>query len=335
MPTYRVSAAPLVLPALLIATAGALAGVAAAASILILEQRHLAPPANLAIASGVALVVGLLIMLPLMLRLHTLGGILAVLARGTHGPHVPDAPQRTWPLGALYVSVAAIRARLDEGDARERQAAELREQALRQAREAAAGEERNRLARELHDTLAHTLSAVSVQLSALEVLWDNDPAAARQTLLQTRQLTRTGLDEARRALHELRAQPIEELGFVLALQRLAERAAQRGGLALTFAAPPSLWGLRPEVEQHLYRIAEEALNNVVRHANARHLTVSLAQDAAGTHLAITDDGRGFDPTTGAAGHYGLTGMHERAFLIGASVTLTSEPDRGTTLRVRC
>jgi signal transduction histidine kinase len=195
--------------------------------------------------------------------------------------------------------------------------------------------ERNRLARELHDTLAHTLSAVSVQLNALEVLWDSDPAAARATLQQTRQLTRGGLDEARRALHELRAQPVEELGLALALQRLAERAAQRAGLRLIFSAPPRVVGLRPEVEQHLYRIAEEALNNVVRHANARQLTVTLAQDAAGAALlTIADDGHGFDPAQGATGHYGLTGMRERAFLIGAMLEIQSQPRRGTTVRVR-
>jgi signal transduction histidine kinase len=102
-------------------------------------------------------------------------------------------------------------------------------------------------------------------------LWDTDAAAARKALQQTRELTRNGLDEARRALHELRARPVEELA--LALQRLAERAAHRAGLRLTFSAPPYVVGIRPEVEQHLYRVAEEALNNVVRHANARQLTV--------------------------------------------------------------
>ncbi len=195
--------------------------------------------------------------------------------------------------------------------------------------------ERNRLARELHDTLAHTLSAVSVQLNALEVLWDSDPAAARATLQQTRHLTRTGLDEARRALHELRAQPVEELGLGLALQRLSERAAERAGLRLTFSAPPRLWGLRPELEQHLYRIAEEALNNVVRHANARRLTVSLAQQAGATLLTISDDGKGFDPARSSQGHYGLTGMRERAFLMGATLEVRSQPQKGTTIRVRC
>ncbi|HKS69618.1 MAG TPA: histidine kinase, partial [Ktedonobacterales bacterium] len=103
--------------------------------------------------------------------------------------------------------------------------------------------ERNRIAREMHDTLAHTLSAVSVQLEALDVLWDRDPAAARRALGEMRETTRGGLDEARRALHALRAAPVEELGLVLALRRLGEAAAERGGMRLECDLPPRVSGL--------------------------------------------------------------------------------------------
>jgi signal transduction histidine kinase len=212
--------------------------------------------------------------------------------------------------------------------------------------------ERNRLARDLHDTLAHTLSAVSVQLKALDVLWDSDPAAARATLRQTQELTRGGLDEARRALRGLRASPVEELGLALALRRAGEQAAERGGLALSFSAPVQLTGLRPEVEQQLYRIGEEAINNVVRHARARRLWVTLAQERGETTLTVADDGAGFDPAhaagqsqarhtspifpggTGGMGHYGLTGMRERAVLLDATLEVRSWPGKGTTIVVR-
>jgi signal transduction histidine kinase len=207
--------------------------------------------------------------------------------------------------------------------------------------------ERNRLARDLHDTLAHTLSAVSVQLKALDVLWDSDPAAARATLRQTQDLTRGGLDEARRALRGLRASPVEELGFALALRRAAEQAAERGGLMLAFTCPLQLTGLRPETEQHLYRIGEEAINNVVRHALARRLWVTLTQATDETALAIADDGVGFDPAhaagqsqarhpapTGGTGHYGLTGIRERALLLDAALDVRSRPGQGTTIAVR-
>jgi signal transduction histidine kinase len=211
--------------------------------------------------------------------------------------------------------------------------------------------ERNRLARDLHDTLAHTLSAVSVQLKALDVLWDSDPAAARATLQQTQELTRGGLDEARRALRGLRASPVEELGLALALRRAAEQAAERGGLTLGFSSPLQLTGLRSDVEQQLYRIGEEAINNVVRHARARRLWVTLVQERGATTLTVADDGAGFDATraaghsqsywrhtsptlTGGTGHFGLTGMRERAVLLDAALDVRSRPGQGTTVVVR-
>jgi signal transduction histidine kinase len=201
----------------------------------------------------------------------------------------------------------------------------------------AATRERNRLARDLHDTLAHTLSAVSVQLKALDVLWDRDPEAARRTLRATHELTRTGLDEARRALHALRTGAVEELGLTLALRRAAEQAAERAQARLEFAAPDQLSGLRADVEQHLYRIGEEALNNTARHARARTLRVALARRGGGVELTVADDGAGFDADhLGAprAGHFGLTGMRERAALIDATLEVRSAPGRGTVVTVR-
>jgi signal transduction histidine kinase len=198
----------------------------------------------------------------------------------------------------------------------------------------AVSRERNRIAREMHDTLAHTLSAVSVQLKALEVLWESNPGEARRVLRATDDLTRSGLDEARRALHALRASPIEEMGLALALRRAAEEAKTRAGFALTFSAPPQIGGLRPEVEQHLYRIGEEAINNVARHADARNVAVTLAQKGVATLVTIQDNGCGFDAGRAAqAGHFGLTGMRERASLIEARLEVESRPHGGTTVRV--
>ena len=149
--------------------------------------------------------------------------------------------------------------------------------------------ERNRIAREMHDTLAHTLSAVSVQLKALEVLWDSDPGEARRVLRATDDLTRSpGWTR--------RDEPCMRCGRVLSRRwvwrwrysRAAEEAKARAGFALTFSAPPQISGLRPEVEQHLYRIGEEAINNVARHANARH--VAHHAGAEGRRDAADDSG---------------------------------------------
>jgi signal transduction histidine kinase len=191
--------------------------------------------------------------------------------------------------------------------------------------------ERNRLARELHDTLAHTLSAVSVQLGALEVLWEQDPSSARAALRETQDLTREGLQEARRALHALRSAPLEDLGLTLAVERLAKKAAERGGLALTLDLPERISGLAGDAEQHVYRAAEEAVNNVVRHAGARALFVSLKRAGASVCLTVRDDGMGFDPAAVRDGHYGLTGLRERAALAGGTLALNSSPGAGTEL----
>jgi signal transduction histidine kinase len=194
--------------------------------------------------------------------------------------------------------------------------------------------ERNRLARELHDTLAHTLSAINVQLNALDVLWDSSPDAAREKLKQTQELTRSGLNEARRALHALRASPIEELGLILSLQKAAQTAAERAGAELTITLPPQLNNLPPDVEQQLYRVAEEALNNVVRHARARHIGLVLAQNGATLTLTIRDDGSGFDASqTPLDGHYGIAGMKERAALVNGTLNVQSETGRGTIVQM--
>jgi signal transduction histidine kinase len=194
--------------------------------------------------------------------------------------------------------------------------------------------ERNRMARELHDTLAHTLSAVNMQLKALEVTLEGDPTAARQRLHQIQDLTRTGLNEARRSLHALRASPLEDLGLVLALERQAQQTAERAGLQLRLDLPPQLNGLRPEVEQTLYRIAEEAMNNVARHALATHLIVALRPEGTRLRLVIMDNGIGFDSASAPPdGHFGLTGMGERAMLIDGDLRIDSQPGRGTRIEL--
>ncbi len=192
--------------------------------------------------------------------------------------------------------------------------------------------ERNRMARELHDTLAHTLSGVNVQLKALGVMLESDPETARTYLAEIQATTRTGLHEARRALHDLRSNPVGELGLVLALQRLAQQAAERGGLQLSLDLPPMVTGLTPQVEQNLYRIAEAAINNTLRHAGASLLKLSLTPSPL--TLTVADDGKGFAMADFAAnGHYGLKGMYERALLIDGELTVESESGSGTRIAI--
>jgi len=198
----------------------------------------------------------------------------------------------------------------------------------------ATSRERNRLARELHDTLAHTLSAVAVQLEATSALWDDDPPTARAMLEQSLAATREGLSEARRAIHALRAAPLQDLGLALAIRTLAQSVAARAGLALDLHAPERIDDLEPEIEQAMYRIANETLTNVTRHAGARRLTVRLDQTDSQLTLTISDDGCGFDAASPPHDdQYGLQGMRERAEMIGGTLEIESQPGEGTTVRL--
>jgi signal transduction histidine kinase len=216
-----------------------------------------------------------------------------------------------------------------------RQAAALDERNRKLAEYASAVEqlaitqERNRLARELHDTLAHSLSAVAVQIEAAQALSEIDAAGGQKMLDQALQSTRNGLTEARRSVHALRASPLQDLGLSLAVRDLAESAAARAGLKLNFYIGSQLENLGPEVEQCLYRMAQEALTNVARHARATSVEVALARENGRVRLTVTDNGRGFDPATVGGTRLGLKGLRERAETVGGALLVESEKDRGT------
>ena len=190
--------------------------------------------------------------------------------------------------------------------------------------------ERNHMARELHDTLAHTLTGLSVTLETVKAYWDVDAPKARNLLDNALETTRTGVEETRRALKSLRASPLEDMGLKLALQKMAKSAAVRANLDLELALPDSMPNLAPDVEQCLYRIAQEAVENVTHHANAQHLWLSLEDSAESLLLTVKDDGAGFDPRNKVAtGHFGLIGMKERAELAGGRLTIESQKGKGT------
>jgi signal transduction histidine kinase len=194
--------------------------------------------------------------------------------------------------------------------------------------------ERNRMSRELHDTVVHTLSGLSVQLETASAYWEVEPATARRLLDQSLDATRLGVQETRLALKALRASPLEDLGLVLALQQLTAAAAERAKLRLDVSLPDKTLSLPPDVEQCLYRITQEAVENVVHHANAQHLVVKLTMQPDEILLVIQDDGIGFNPEARMpAGHFGLKGMQERAVLAGGRLSITSHPAQGTIIRL--
>lgn len=198
----------------------------------------------------------------------------------------------------------------------------------------ATSRERNRLALELHDTLAHTLSGLSVQLETVKAYWDVDQKTARSLLEQSLKATHQGLEETRRTLKALRAGPLDDLGLAPALRKMAEDTATRYNLTLDMPPIGSLPPLAPDVEQCIYRVGQEAISNAVKHANASKLTIKLERINEKVHLVVQDDGAGFDVIKGTEnGHYGLAGMQERAKLVGGTLEVNSRPGEGTTVQL--
>ena len=198
----------------------------------------------------------------------------------------------------------------------------------------AVSQERMRLAQELHDTLAHSLSSVTVQLEAAESIWGVDEAKAHNLLKGALSNTRSGLTEARRALQALRAGDLEEVGLRVAVGNLARSTATRANLTLDLRLPDELPSLTQAEEQCLYRVTQEGLSNVARHARATRVRVELQHIPGQLTLTIADDGKGFDMAKVNGGHFGLKGLRERADLVGAKLEILSEPQRGTTLILR-
>lgn len=189
--------------------------------------------------------------------------------------------------------------------------------------------ERNRLARELHDTLAHSLTAISVSLEAAKAYFDIDSARTRELVDKSLESTRSGVEETRRALKALRSNALEDLGLGLAIQRAAESAAARLHLDLHLDLPDPMPSLSPDVEQTIYRIAQEAIENITNHSGAKKFSVRLTNDGH-TMLTIQDDGVGFDSKSKEpSGHFGLLGMYERAELAGGELKVESNKGKGS------
>jgi signal transduction histidine kinase len=198
--------------------------------------------------------------------------------------------------------------------------------------ELAVSRERVRMARDLHDTIAHSLSGLSVQLETIEGYWDIDDQLARQHLDRAQETVRTGLQETRRAMKALRASPLDELGLVLALRQMAETAAERASLQLSVQLPKHLPHLDKETEQTIYRVAQEATNNILHHADAQRLELLLVMNNGRICLSVCDDGTGFELSDKVQqGHFGLTGMKERAALAGGMLQVKTSKGQGTTI----
>ena len=229
----------------------------------------------------------------------------------------PEGLQLLYTVGDL-LSIAVERARLFARSAR-----------------LGAVEERNRLAREIHDTLAQGLTATTLQLESADALLDagSSPEKAREPLLRALSLTQSNLEEARRSVLDLRAAPLEGRSLSRALRVLVERWEAETGIAARYRAINGGHPLPPRVEVALYRICQEALTNIARHAEAARADVRLVATPGQVRLVVEDDGRGFDASNMPENRHGIVGMNERAKMLGGRLEMRSSPGAGTRVEV--
>lgn len=196
-------------------------------------------------------------------------------------------------------------------------------------------EERRRLSRELHDETAQVFSAVKMELGLLR---DRVPPDQESRLDQVLQLIDTGIRSIRNVTNDLRPSLLDDLGLLPALRSLVADFAERSGIRTGLAAPTVMPPLSREAELALFRALQEALSNVLRHADARSVDIGISINADGVLLQVSDDGRGLPPGVSAGtleldGHMGLAGMRERITALGGTVRLRERGGPGALLEV--
>jgi len=252
------------------------------------------------------------------------------------------APKRATPTAhvsllsafAQQMSVAVENVRLLEQMARARtQLRQLARQVV-QAQE----EERRRIARELHDEVAQALTGLKLNLAVLESALPDQSTALHEQLAKIRALLESTMEEIRGLALELRPAALDDLGLVPALRGYVDGFIKRTGLDVTSDLDASIGRLPERMETALYRIVQETMTNIVRHAAARHVQIILCTEDNEVYVCVADDGRGFDPAQRlkaaiAEGRMGLLGIQERVTLLRGRVSITAVPGRGTRVEI--
>ncbi|HJW88214.1 MAG TPA: histidine kinase, partial [Dehalococcoidia bacterium] len=197
-------------------------------------------------------------------------------------------------------------------------------------------EERRRLARELHDEQGQALGAISISLDRLSRLVGPAFPQVQKEIEQARDMARLLLQETRRLIYDLRPSVLDDMGLEAAIRWSAETHLERHGVEVTFNSSLPPGRLSPPVEVALFRVAQEAITNIERHAQARHAGIVLEQQGSSLLMQVRDDGRGFDARhilNGRETGVGLEGMQERVLLIGGHMEVVSVPGKGTLIKV--
>ena len=199
------------------------------------------------------------------------------------------------------------------------------------AQSAAVLEERQRLARELHDSVTQSLFSMTMISGALPRLMEKDAVRARERMDRLNELAQGALAEMRALIFELHPESLEREGLVMALQKQAAAVRARHGLHVE-AEWPDRVDAPLSTQEALFRIAQEAMHNTVKHARATTLRVALTEASGQLHLSVCDDGIGFDPSGPFPGHLGHRSMRERADRLGGLIEIESAPGEGTCVR---
>jgi signal transduction histidine kinase len=208
------------------------------------------------------------------------------------------------------------------------------ERLAEESRYAAIVRERLQIARDLHDTLAHSMMAMLSEVRLLRKLQVHDPSSLADELARAEEVAHAGLNEARSAIAQMRSNSVRDTGLGPALSKAVERFKDRTGLAVELSIDGDAARFGDERADVIFRMTEEALRNIERHARATRVRIGLqAADRSNLTLTIEDDGIGFDPAVSRPGHFGLVGLREQAHLVGADVVIESAPDCGAKVRV--
>jgi signal transduction histidine kinase len=201
-------------------------------------------------------------------------------------------------------------------------------------REVAVLEERNRLARELHDSVTQVLFGLVLNLETVSGLQEKKPERAAELVTRSQEMAAEALAEMRSLIFELRPSALEEKGLATALANHLNLFRRRNGIETDLVLEGEE-RLSPDLEFCLYRVAQESLHNVVKHARAKHVSISYHVEPGYALLRITDDGVGFDPEAASSGQsFGMLGMHERLAAFGGVVSVVSAPGQGTTITAK-
>ena len=248
----------------------------------------------------------------------------------------------TYVAGCLVISIlSSVTLRADQARCEtqklltELQAANIKLQDYARKVEAfAAAEERNRLARELHDSVSQTIFSMNLTAQSAKILLERDPQKVAGLLDHLQSLSQNALAEMRSLIQQLRLHSVVENGLEAALKNHAAERFERDGLSVTLEVNGER-RLPENVEEGLFRMAQEALNNVVKHANTDKAIITLNLGDESTSLIVEDYGKGFDlnSTKDKQGHMGLASMRERAQTLGGKLSIESTPEKGTRLKI--